>query len=239
MAHSLVMGLRAKEGTELQAFQAFHRYFPGATLLIDTYDTVAAAQQLAQQLEAGTIDVKGVRLDSGDLFTLSQTVRSLLPGVSIFASGDLDEAKIVQLRAAGACIDGYGVGTCLVTGTPVNGVYKLVEIDGIPVMKEASGKATYPGRKQIFRSVTSGLWQSDRLGLVTESPTASEQPLLQLVYKQGQRLSPPTSLSDIAHRTADSVAQLPAEVRRVENPLAIAPQISDALKALTQQAHRR
>jgi nicotinate phosphoribosyltransferase len=74
----------------------------------------------------------------------------------IFASGDLDEHKITQLQAAGACIDGYGLGTQLVTGAPVNGVYKLVEIDGIPVMKEATGKVSYPGRKQIFRSYEQG-----------------------------------------------------------------------------------
>jgi hypothetical protein len=73
---------------------------------------------------------------SGDLVTLSQQVRSLLPGVPIFASGDLDEYQIAELKAAGACIDGYGLGTQLVTGSPVNGVYKLVEIDSIPVMKE-------------------------------------------------------------------------------------------------------
>ena len=81
-----------------------------------------------------------MRLDSGDLVTLSKQVRSLLPDVSIFASGDLDEWEIARLKAAGAEIDGYGLGTRLVTGSPVNGVYKLVEIDGIPVMKKSSGK---------------------------------------------------------------------------------------------------
>lgn len=151
MAHALVMALAATQGSEEQAFMAFHRYFPRASLLIDTYDPIAAAKVLAQKVSSGKMELSGVRLDSGDLVTLSEQVRSLLPNVSIFASGDLDEWKIAKLKAAGACIDGYGVGTQLVTGTPVNGVYKLVEIDGIAVMKQSSGKMTYPGRKQIFR----------------------------------------------------------------------------------------
>jgi nicotinate phosphoribosyltransferase len=65
-------------------------------------------------------------------------VRSLLPNISIFASGDLDEWEISRLKQEGAEIDSYGLGTKLVTGQPVNGVYKLVDIDGIPVMKESN-----------------------------------------------------------------------------------------------------
>ncbi|MBW4692378.1 MAG: nicotinate phosphoribosyltransferase [Lyngbya sp. HA4199-MV5] len=168
MAHALVMALAATEGSEAAAFTAFHRYFPGAPLLIDTYDTIAAAKQLATQLQQHEIELAGVRLDSGDLAALSKEVRQLLPDVPIFASGDLDEAKIIQLNAAGACINGYGLGTQLVTGVPVNGVYKLVEIDGIPVMKESTNKATYPGRKQIFRRYEQGQAVGDRLGLMEE-----------------------------------------------------------------------
>ncbi|MEM9908729.1 MAG: nicotinate phosphoribosyltransferase, partial [Cyanobacteria bacterium P01_D01_bin.44] len=167
MAHALVMAIGAIEGSEDDAFEAFHRYFPGAPLLIDTYDTVEAAQRLAKTVNQGAT-LAGVRLDSGDLAALSKQVRSHLPHTSIFASGDLDEQIIVNLKQQGACIDGYGLGTKLVTGAPVNGVYKLVEIDGIPVMKESSGKMTYPGRKQIFRRVEQGQSLGDRLGLADE-----------------------------------------------------------------------
>ncbi|HEY9908238.1 MAG TPA: nicotinate phosphoribosyltransferase, partial [Thermosynechococcaceae cyanobacterium] len=190
MAHSIVMALTAEQGSEAQAFTTFHRYFPGAPLLIDTYDTIAAAQHLSKKLQAGEMELAGVRLDSGDLVTLSQQVRSLLPGVPIFASGDLDEYQIAELKAAGACIDGYGLGTQLVTGSPVNGVYKLVEIDNIPVMKEATGKVTYPGRKQIFRRYDHGQIRSDRLGLISEAPHPGEQSLLQQVMQTGQRTQP-------------------------------------------------
>lgn len=220
MAHSLVMALSATDGTESQAFTAFHRYFPGATLLIDTYDTIAAAQQLSKQLQAGEIQLSGVRIDSGDLLTLSKQVRELLPGVAIFASGDLDEHRIAEFKAQGAAIDGYGIGTQLVTGAPVNGVYKLVEIDGIPVMKESVGKITYPGRKQVFRSIKNGVVQRDRLGLITESPDG-ETPLLQLVVKQGARMHDNETIGTIADRTAASVASLPDAVRRLNQPHSI------------------
>ncbi|MBD2364597.1 nicotinate phosphoribosyltransferase [Anabaena minutissima FACHB-250] len=235
MAHALVMALSAMEGSEEQAFTAFHRYFPGAPLLIDTYDTVAAAQNLAAKVNAGKMELTGVRLDSGDLVTLSKQVRSLLPGVTIFASGDLDEWEIARLKAAGAEIDGYGLGTKLVTGSPVNGVYKLVEIDGIPVMKKSSGKTTYPGRKQIFRSFEGSQVKADRLGLVTDTPLATEKPLLELVVKEGQRLQPPETLSEIRQRTAASVASLPEKIRQLNHPIALTVEISPSLAELTEK----
>lgn len=239
MAHALVMALSATEGSEAEAFAAFHRYFPGAPLLIDTYDTIAAARHLSEQLKTGDLKLSGVRLDSGDLVTLSQQVRELLPGVPIFASGDLDEWKIAELKAAGACIDGYGLGTQLVTGSPVNGVYKLVEIDDIPVMKESPGKVTYPGRKQIFRQFENGVVMSDRLGLITESPTELEQPLMQLVFKQGQRLQESESLSEIAERTAISVASLAIATRQIDQPESIPLKLSAPLSALIERTRKK
>ena len=243
MAHSLVMALTATAGSEGKAFAAFHRYFPGAPLLIDTFDTVNAAQYLAEEVNAGKMELAGVRLDSGDIATLSKAVRSLLPTVSIFASGDLDEWKIARLKQANACIDGYGIGTSLVTGPPVNGVYKLVDIDSIPVMKESSGKMTYPGRKQIFRRFQQGKMVSDRLGLITEPPADYdgdlEIPLLQLIMQQGKPLLENESLDQIAQRTAASIASLPDSVRDLNQPAPIQPEISAALQSLTDQTRRR
>ncbi len=227
MAHSLVMAFKGLSGSEDEAFRAFQTYFPTAPLLIDTYDTVAAATRLSQQ---ETIGVTGVRIDSGDLVTLSQKVRSRLPKIDIFASGDLDEWEIERLQQAGASIDGYGVGTKLVTGTPVNGVYKLVEIDGIPTMKKSSSKVTYPGRKQIFRIISNGLIQQDRLSLATEEMTESETPLLQLVMKEGKRIDSPETLDVIRQRTSNSVATLPVETRKISNPHLISIKVSDAIK---------
>jgi len=240
MAHSLVMALAAKEGSETQAFEAFHRYFPGAPLLIDTYDTIAAAEQLAQQMQRGELQLAGVRLDSGDLAALSRQVRQLLPGVPIFASGDLDEYRMTELKAQGACIDGYGLGTQLVTGVPVNGVYKLVEIDGIPVMKEAPGKVTYPGRKQIFRQIDQGMVKGDRLGLMaTDVAQPGEISLLQPVMQGGQPLAPPEPLAAIAQRTAQSLASLPLAIRAIAAPAPAPVEPSAALVALIEQTQRK
>ncbi|MBD2354543.1 nicotinate phosphoribosyltransferase [Tolypothrix sp. FACHB-123] len=238
MAHALVMALSAMAGTEEQAFTAFHRYFPGAPLLIDTYDTIAAAEQLATKVNSGEIHLTGVRLDSGDLVNLSKAVRSLLPDVTIFASGDLDEWEIARLQAQGAQIDGYGLGTKLVTGAPVNGVYKLVEIDGIPVMKESRDKATYPGRKQIFRSFAGGKIQVDRLGLASEN-AVGEEPLLQLVMKAGKQLQPFETIETIRQRTAASVASLPEETRQLQHPVSVNVEISAKLQELTQKTKKQ
>ncbi|PZV12590.1 MAG: nicotinate phosphoribosyltransferase [Leptolyngbya sp.] len=261
MAHSLVMALAATQGTEAQAFTAFHRYFPGAPLLIDTYDAIAAAEKLADQIRSGETHLAGVRLDSGDLVSQSQHISQLLPNVPIFASGDLDEFKIAELKAAGACINGYGLGTQLVTGSPVNGVYKLVEIDTIPVMKESIGKATYPGRKQIFRQYDNGIAVSDRLGLMTENrgqgsekitpkpesrnpkPSSLTQnfslPLLQLVMQNGVPMQPPESLDAIAQRTAESVASLPPATRQIHSPVSFPVDPSSALLDLITQTQRK
>ncbi|MBW4514224.1 MAG: nicotinate phosphoribosyltransferase [Timaviella obliquedivisa GSE-PSE-MK23-08B] len=228
MAHALVMALSALEGSEDEAFEAFHRYFPGAALLIDTYDAIAAAQRLSLQVQANQT-INAVRLDSGDLVSLSQQVRQLLPDTLIFASGDLDEQEIVRLQAEGATFDGYGFGTKLVTGTPVNGVYKLVEIDGVPVMKGSSGKMTYPGRKQIFEGT------ERRLGLMSEVSQPGETELLKQVVQDGQRLLPDESLEAIAQRTRNSVTVLPPAIRRVQDPDLFSVQISPSLQTLTTQ----
>ncbi|NEP88246.1 MAG: nicotinate phosphoribosyltransferase [Okeania sp. SIO2C2] len=245
MAHALVMAISAVEGTEEDAFHAFQRYFPEAPLLIDTYDTSAATHLLAQRVKQGDMQVSGVRLDSGNLVQLSQEVRSLLPEVTIFASGDIDEWEIARLQRENACIDGYGIGTKLVTGVPVNGVYKLVEIDGIPVMKNSTGKVSYPGRKQIYRYLENGQLKQDYLGLMdedvsnqTEHQTDSFIKLMSQVVKDGKIVQKSENLEAIAKRTAASVASLPPEIRSLKNPNLLPMKISDNLQEITQKTRR-
>ncbi|OIP76658.1 MAG: nicotinate phosphoribosyltransferase [Oscillatoriales cyanobacterium CG2_30_44_21] len=218
MAHALVMALSATQGSEAQAFSAFHQVFPNSHLLIDTFDTIAAARDLAEKIKSGEMQVQGVRIDSGDLAAVSQEIRAILPDVAIFASGDIDEAEIVRLKELGAPIDGYGIGTKLVTGAPVNGVYKLVEIDNIPVSKKSSGKQSIAGRKQIWRSFEQGIITGDRLTHTSAFPTSPEQPLLELVIHNGELLKPLDRLEAIAQRTRDSVQSLPQAVRHITNP---------------------
>lgn len=239
MAHALVMAIASLRGSEQAAFTAFYRYFDGSPLLIDTYDTLAAAAVLAQRVQRGEIEVSGVRLDSGDLVELSQKVRSLLPNATIFASGDLDEYEITKLQKAGACIDGYGLGTKLVTGTPVNGVYKLVEIEGIATMKQSNNKLTYPGSKQIYRQFIDGKLIKDRLAIASELPHEHEQPLLQLVMKQGEVVQAPETLADIQKRTLASVNSLSEAIRQLKDPGHLPVEISDCLQQLTEATQKR
>lgn len=256
IAHALIMAIAAQDGSEagseMEAFQAFHRYFPQGSLLIDTYDTLAAAQALAAAIADGKIHLSGVRIDSGNLGELSQKVHTLLPDVPIFASGDLDEGEISKLRAAGAPIAGYGLGTKLVTGGAINGVYKLVEINGVPVMKESSGKVTFPGRKQVWRQFRAGKMTGDRLGLMPELSLNSSVnsganfpvnsleaiPLLKLVYHQGKSLEAPESLDTISQRTTASVASLPPEVCTLENPQPPPLEISPELETLIRKTQK-
>ncbi len=233
MAHALVMAIGAMAGGEDEAFSAFSHYFPQAPLLIDTYDPLAAASRLAEEVKAGKRHLTGIRLDSGDLVTLSQKVRSLLPEVTIFASGDLDEWKIAQLIEAGACIDSYGLGTKLVTGAPVNGVYKLVEIDSIPTSKKSFNKSTYPGKKQIFRQQQGRKFIQDRLGLAEEVSQPGEESLLRLVMKQGECCYKADSLETISERVASSVASLPSSTVQISEPVTFKVEISQQLKELT------
>ncbi|PSN17317.1 nicotinate phosphoribosyltransferase [filamentous cyanobacterium CCP5] len=238
MAHALVMAFTA-EDSEDEAFAAFQRYFPNAALLIDTYDTVAAAKRLAEKVQRGQTQVAAVRIDSGNLGELAKQVKALLPETKILVSGDLDEQAIAQLRQTNAPISGYGIGTKLVTGSPVNGVYKLVEIDGTPVMKASSSKVTYPGRKQIFRRFENGRLAGDRLALADEAPMENEAPQLQLIVQNGEILIPPDSLETIAQRTAASVASLPESARKLDNPEAPPVDISPLLQQTTEATRRR
>ena len=237
MAHALVMAIDAVAGSEDEAFEAFHHYFPEAPLFIDTYDTVAAAKRLQSQVKAG-MNLTGVRIDSGDLAELSRQIHSYLPETSIFASGDLDEWEIERLQQQGAVINGYGIGTKLVTGAPVNGVYKLVEIDRIPTMKESSNKLTYPGCKQIFRTVVDGKIKSDRLGLKDEQVKDNEQSLLQIVMQNGKSKPIPT-LKQIRQLTAASVASIPDLVRQITNPDTFTVEISPTLETLRQSVSKQ
>ncbi|MDY6897964.1 MAG: nicotinate phosphoribosyltransferase, partial [Cyanobacteriota bacterium] len=161
-------------------------------------------------------------------------VRDILPGVSIFASGDIDEWEIARLKQNNAQIDGYGIGTKLVTGNPVNGVYKLVEIDGIPVMKQSSGKVSYPGRKQIFREFVEGQLKSDTLGLFSENHPG-KKPLLKLFMKDGKRLEQPNPINEIKKISSASVTSLPPHIRNIDSPTSIPVEISPYLQKLTKQ----
>ncbi len=140
---------------ELAAFRAqVDALGSGTTLLVDTYDVTTG---VANAVAAAGATLGAVRIDSGELGVLARQVREQLNQLGanqtrIVVSGDLDEFSIAAL--GGEPVDSYGVGTSLVTGSgapTANMVYKLVEVDGIPVQKRSSHKESRGGRKEALR----------------------------------------------------------------------------------------
>lgn len=241
MAHSFIQC----HGNEAAAFADFAQIFPeNVILLIDTYDTITGAQHavsLAQQLAKQNIKLKGVRIDSGDLVVLSKQVRQMLDEAGlvdtiIFASGNLDEYSLKTLLAAGAPIDGFGIGTNLTTindAPSCDAVYKLQEYAGQARRKLSPGKATWPGRKQIFRHYADDLMSHDVLALDDEKITG--EPLLSLVMKKGLRQRKTESLAVLQQRLQADLSRLPQEYCHLDIAhLPYSVHISDGLKALTE-----
>jgi nicotinate phosphoribosyltransferase len=190
---------------EDDAFRAFLKVFPNtATVLVDTYDTIAAVKRLARDYGSA---VSAVRLDSGDLLELSKQVRQILDEAGmtetkIFASSDLNETRIAGLISRGAQIDAFGVGTELATSydsPALGGVYKLaaIEEDGRVSMriKLSHDKSTFPGAKQVWRLTdNAGRYARDLITLADEAApdidgsagTGSWRQLLVPVLKQGR-----------------------------------------------------
>ncbi|MCC7033038.1 MAG: nicotinate phosphoribosyltransferase [Acidobacteria bacterium] len=223
MAHSYV---QAHED-EVRAFECFARSQPHhALLLIDTYDTVRAAHRvvaLATRLAREGIPISGVRLDSGDLGDLARQVRGIfdaagLPGITIFASGNVDEFKLRDLVSQGAPIDGFGVGTRMNTSADwpyLDCAYKLQEYDGRPRRKRSPEKATWPGRKQVWRRRDAECrFAGDTLGLVTEH--AEGEPLLAPVMRSGRRLGAAEPLAGARERARLQLAGLPDWLRGLD-----------------------
>ncbi len=245
MAHSFVQA----HASESAAFLAFARSRPGAAvLLIDTYDTEAAAAkvvELGPMLAREGIEVRGVRLDSGDLADHARKVRSILDAgglgsATIFCSGNLDETRIREMLDSGAPVDGFGVGTNLDTSSDapyLDAVYKLQEYAGRARRKRSEGKATWPGRKQVRRAIRAdGTVIGDRVGLAGEAGTGV--PLLAPVLREGRRVDGPESLDAIRQRLASQVAGLPSAHRALAPAPPFPVEISPALRALAAELDR-
>ena len=257
MAHSFIEAF----DDETAAFAAFARARPdNLVLLIDTYDTEAAARKvvaLAPKLKAAGIAIRGVRLDSGDLIALSRSVRKILDAgglgeVTIFASGGLDEDSLAAFARANAPIDGLGVGTSLTTSADVPNldcVYKMQDYAGLPRRKRSAKKATWPGRKQVWRRYgADGRMAGDILSVDTPSPPAAArgggrsgngEPRIELVMQGGRRLRPAPSLDEIRRRAARELERLPEPLRRLEPGMIYPVEVADELKELAAEVDRR
>lgn len=248
MAHSFIQA----HDSEILAFEHFLRSHPhGTTLLIDTYDTGAAARALVpllQRLRPEGIELAAVRLDSGDLAQHARQVRAILDSgglaqVRIFASGNLDEDTVQTLVTSGAPIDGFGIGTRMNTSSDqpyLDCAFKLQEYAGRARRKHSEGKTTWPGRKQIYRRTDDkGRMAGDTLTLAGASEPG--EPLLQPVMRGGRRLAPSPALTDIRASVAQQIAALPPGLAHLEAapayPVTIAQALRDLAAAVDDQRH--
>ncbi|MBX6370290.1 MAG: nicotinate phosphoribosyltransferase [Rhodospirillales bacterium] len=245
MAHSFIQA----HDDETLAFEHFAHARPDSlVLLIDTYDTERAAEKvcaLAPRLAAEGITLSGVRLDSGDLGAHARKVRAILDAaglasVRIVASGGIDEDLLLELGRQGAPIDAYGIGTAL-TASPdapaLDCAYKLQEYAGVPRRKRSEGKATWPGRKQVWRRrAADGSLAGD---LVAPEGAAREgEPLLRPVMRGGRRIGPSPSLAESRAYAAAQLAALPEPLRRLE-PFRYEVEIDADLRALAEELDAR
>ncbi|MGF1611663.1 MAG: nicotinate phosphoribosyltransferase [Kiloniellales bacterium] len=245
MAHSFIQA----HDDEETAFLRFARSRPDAVvLLLDTYDTEAAAEivvRLAPRLRDEGITVRGVRLDSGDLAEHARRVRRILDDggleqVEIFASGGIDEWSLTDFVRQGAPIDGYGIGTSLTTSSDAPALdcaYKLQVYAGQPKRKRSEGKATWPGRKQVFRRYdAAGTMAGDLLTL--EGDAADGEALIAPVLRGGKRIDSLPSLDQVRRHAAAELARLPEALRAPDPQETYEVTVSEPLKRLAENAYQ-
>ncbi len=246
MAHSFVQSF----DDEAAAFEAFARVRPAnLVLLIDTYDTEAAARKvvtLAPRLKISGIAISAVRIDSGDLAALATNVRDILDAgglkdTGIFVSGGIDEQSLIAFAQLKAPIDGIGIGTSLTTSFDVPALdcaYKLQEYAGLPRRKRSTGKATWPGRKQVWRRYDGqGRMIADTLS--TEDDKHEGELLIHPVMSGGRRVAPQPSLKDIRERTRRELERLPLELRTTRPSVRYLVRVAPRLEQLASVTDRR
>jgi nicotinate phosphoribosyltransferase len=254
MAHSFVEA----HDDEMTAFENFVRARPEeGVLLIDTYDTLQGARnvvKLAPRLAELGIPLKGVRIDSGDLGALARQVRQILDAgglsdVAIFASGGLDEWKLEGFRRDGSPIDGYGIGTALTTSSDAPALdcaYKLQVYGGRLRRKLSSGKATWPGRKQVWRRYDDqGTMCGDTLALADEpEPARGGEALLHPVMRNGAPVASRPDLAAIRDHAAAQRAALPAALcgldrAQADYDVTVSPRLQQAADTLAAEIAAR
>lgn len=241
MAHSFITSF----DEEIDAFRAFAETFPeNAVLLIDTYDTLSGAQKAAivgQEMSRQGKRLRGVRLDSGDMASLSKEVKAILeraglPDVQVLASGGFDEYKVAQHIKEGARIDAFGVGTKMGVSAdaPYTDIaYKLVEYDDRPVLKLSTGKETLAGKKQVFRMREGGRLIKDIIALRQERMEG--EPILRMVMKEGKRCQAKEPLSVIRSRFQQEFMTLPDDYKSLIKPQSFPVELSPGLRKSQRQ----
>ncbi|MEM2051057.1 MAG: nicotinate phosphoribosyltransferase [Thermoproteota archaeon] len=245
MAHSYVEAFPS----EKEAFKAWLKTWGTDTvLLVDTYDTLRGVRNAIEAVEelTGKKELKGVRMDSGDMLSLSKEARRILDeagfnSTKIFVSSGLDEYVIEDYLSKGAQIDVFGVGSSLVTSDDApktDMVYKLVESEEngrlVPRMKIAEGeKATLPGAKQVYRVEENGKYVRDMVGLCDED-LEGERKLVQ-IFKNGRLVYKLPKLEEIREKARMELEKLPDEYKRIRSPEAYPVQVSERIMDLGRQ----
>ncbi len=246
MAHSYVQA----HAKERDAFLSFAAAQPqNVVLLIDTYDVKRAAEEVARiapELKRHDIAIKAIRLDSGDLAADAKMVRKILDqgglrDTEIFISSSLDEHVISEFLSSGAPMDGFGVGTRLDTSADapyLDCAYKLQEYAGVARRKRSHGKATWPGRKQVFRQYDeAGQCCGDTVALDDEDLVG--KPLLVPVMRAGRRIGQAVTLDEARKRASSELQSLPEPLRQLdgrgEYPVDITPKIRALASELDRQ----
>ena len=246
MAHSFI---QAHNG-ETEAFDHFAEAHPNNVMfLIDTYNTEEGAKKvvaLAPRLEEKGIKVKGVRLDSGDLTDHAFKVRKILDegglqDAQITVSGNLDEYAIQAMVAAQAPIDLLAVGTKMTVSADVpylDCAYKLQEYAGRACRKKSEGKATWPGRKQVFRQYNQdGRIEFDTL--TTADDPQDGEALIQPVMESGKRIGSPIPLTQSREHACLQLARLSEPLRQLREGATVEVKVSPALHDLAATVEAR
>ena len=212
-------------------------------LLLDTYDTEAAAEKvvvLAPKLKEKGISIKAIRLDSGDLAEHARKVRRILDAaglteINIFSSSNLDEYALRNFTEVNAPIDGFGIGTRMDTSSDapyLDCAYKLQEYAGIARRKRSEGKATWPGRKQVYRYYDDdGIMSYDFL--TVENDKQEGKSLIKQYMQKGKRLEQSPSLSFIRDYVKAELVTLPDSLKKLDKQEQYPVRISRALQELT------
>jgi len=240
MAHSFILA----HDDENIAFQNFMTSHPdNIVLLIDTYDMIAAIKRvvaLAKDSRFKEAPIKAVRLDSGDLIENSFKIRQILdeeglPEINIFASGNLDEDSINKFAESNAPIDGYGVGTLMITSADASYLecgYKLVSYNHKPRFKKSPRKATYPCAKQVYRYYKGdGTFHFDEVTSKNEEREA--EALLVKVMENGRIVNNLPLIQESRHHLSQQIDKLPSELKSLDKCDSYPVKISSNLTKIT------
>ncbi len=235
MAHSFVQKF---EGEEDSFATYYNIYDENSILLIDTYDTEKGAEN---SVKFGN-NIRGVRIDSGDLIDHSKKVRRILDKggsdkVLIVASSDLNEYKIKEIVDNKAPIDAFGVGTELATSSDdptISGVYKLIEYKNEPKIKISEEKITFPGVKQVFRVYNKKEeFKEDILVLESEPNPMNSEALLEPIMRNGKMITKLPTIDEIQQFYLENIKRLPQTYKKLEQIQNFELKVSPELERLT------